>query len=141
EIVVDRMGRTNTYVYDPRGNVTAMTNALGGVTTNAYDLNNNKLCEVLFNNGAPYATNSFGYSTNGLLLASTNALGFTNGFSYDSFGHLTSTVNARGFSSSSFYDPLTGLLVGTSDPMQHTTTNFYSNGLLIGSQDTIGILT
>ena len=60
EIVVDRLGHTNTFVYDERGNVTAITNALGGVSLMAYDDWGHKTNEVVFLNGAPYATNCYG---------------------------------------------------------------------------------
>ena len=47
EIVVDRAGNTNSYVYDTHGNVTIMTNALGQVTTYAYDSANDKTNEII----------------------------------------------------------------------------------------------
>ena len=52
QTVIDRLGKTNTYVYDLRGNVLAQTNALNQVTTMAYDANNNKTNEVTFLNGS-----------------------------------------------------------------------------------------
>jgi RHS repeat-associated protein len=143
EILVDPLGHTNTLAYDLRGNVTAVTNAVGGVKLSTYDGSNNKLSDILCTNGTPFATNLFGYDPNtGLLLAGTNALGFTNGFAYNSFGQLTTSIDALGNSTTSFYDPTTGNLLGTSDALRNPTTNFYNgNGLLFASIDALGTAT
>ena len=65
-----RLGYTNIFAYDFRGNVTATTNAVGGITLMGYDELDNKTNEVLFLDGAPYATNRWAYGTNGLVRAS-----------------------------------------------------------------------
>jgi RHS repeat-associated protein len=138
EVVVDRLNHTNTYVYDTRGNVIVQTNALGQVTTMAYDLLNNKTNDVVFANGVPYATNVYVYSTN-LLIASINPLGFSNTYTYNGFGQLVITTNALGKASTNYYDPSSGNLLGTSDALGDPTTNFYDHltGLLIGSVDVV----
>jgi YD repeat-containing protein len=59
EVVIDRLGNTNSYVYDSLGNVIIQTNAVGQVTTMAYDANNNQTNEVMYLNGQPYSTNSY----------------------------------------------------------------------------------
>jgi RHS repeat-associated protein len=144
EVVIDRLGHTNTYAYDPRGNVTAMTNALNGITRMAYDDNNNKTNEVAFLNGQPYATNSYVYDPNSFLLVSVNPLGYSNVFSYNNFGQVLTSTDARGNTSTNYYDSQTGNLLGTSDALGNSTTNFYDpNGtsLLFGSRDATGTLT
>ena len=88
EVVIDRLGHTNIFAYDQRGNVTATTNALGGITTMGYDENNNKTNEVAFLNGAPYATNRYGYSSKGFLLHSRNPLNQTVSFEYNDYGQV-----------------------------------------------------
>ena len=92
ERVNDRLGNTNTFLYDPRGNVTATTNALGGVSLMAYDDENKKTNEVL----GLSASNSIGqtnwdkFNTHGLLTNSIIGGLVTNSFQYDDYGNLTS---------------------------------------------------
>ena len=142
EVVVDRLGHTNNYVYDPRGNVIAQTNALNQVTTMAYDLNNNKTNEIIYFNG-PYATNSYVYNTNlNLMVASTDPLGHTNGFTYDpTYGQLLTSSDAKAGTTVNTYDNNTGNLISTTDALGHGTTNSYRGGLLVGSSDAIGAIT
>ncbi len=141
EVVIDRLGNTNSYVYDPRGNVIAQTNALGQVATMAYDANNNKTNSVVFLfNGQPYATNSYLYDDNNLLLASTDPLGHTNGFTYNNYGQVLTSADAFGNSTVNTYDSY-GNLISTTDALGHGTTNFYSYGLLTGSIDSLGTIT
>jgi RHS repeat-associated protein len=142
ELIVDPIGRTNTFVYDPRGNVTATTNALAGVTLMAYDDWNNKTNEVVFLNGQPYATNRFQFDTNGFPMATYNALGYTNLFTYGPRGQLLTSTDARGSTSANFYDDATDSLLGTRDALGNCTTNFYNSlGLLIASRDALGTAT
>src|SRR5258706_6836900 len=141
EVVVDRLGRTNTFVYDTRGNVTAQTNALGQVTAMAYDESNKKTNEVVFLNGRPYATNSTVYDTVlNVPLVTTDPLGHTNSFTYDSYGNMQTSTDAKGVSTTNNYDPGTGELVSTVDALGHGATNSYNGGLLIGSSDAVGTI-
>jgi RHS repeat-associated protein len=143
EVVIDRLGHTNTYVYDTRGNVTAQTNALGQVMLMAYDGNNNKTNEVTYLNGQPYATNSYVYDDSlNVMLSSTDPLGHTSTFTYDRFGNMLASTDARGNTTTNNYDPNTGELTSTVDALGHGTTNFYdANSLLLGSVDAVGTLT
>ncbi len=141
ELVIDRLGNTNSYIYDPRGNVTNQINALGQMTTMAYDANNNKTNSIIYNeNGDPYATNSYLYDGNNLLLASTDPLGHTNGFTYNGYGQVLTSADALGNSTVNTYDSY-GNLISTTDALGHGTTNFYSYGLLTGSIDSLGTIT
>jgi RHS repeat-associated protein len=140
DIVIDRLGNTNTYIYDLRGNVIAQTNALGQMTTMAYDNNNNKTNNVVYLNGQPYATNSYVYNGNNLLLASTDPIGHTNGFTYDNYGDLLTSADARGNTTANTYDG-GGNLTSTRDALGDTTVNSYSGGLLASSTDAIGTIT
>jgi RHS repeat-associated protein len=141
DVIIDRLGHTNTYVYDPRGNVTAQTNQLGQITEMAYDVNNNKTNEVVFLNNLPYATNSYVYDTNlNLMLVSTDPLGNINSFAYDSDGNLLTNTDAKGNSTINLYDG-NGNLVQTTDALNHNTYNFYNGGLMLGSQDAVGSVT
>jgi RHS repeat-associated protein len=143
ELVVDPLGHTNTFAYDSRGNVTAVTNALNGITLSNYDDDNDKTNEVVYLNGAPYATNAYGYDpSTGLLSVTTNALGLTNGFTYDAFGQLLTSTDARGNTATSFYDANSGNLLRTADCLGGTATNVYgANGLLVSATDAAGAVT
>lgn len=141
EVIIDRLGYTNTYVYDQRGNVIAQTNQLGQVTTMAYDVNNNKTNEVMFLNGQPYATNSYLFDTNlNLVLVSTDPLGHTNAFGYDAYGNLTNSTDADGNSTANLYDG-SGNLIQTTDALGHNLYSFYSGDQLLGSEDAVGTVT
>ena len=141
EVVIDRLGRTNSFLYDLRGNVLAQTDALNQITTMAYDGNNNKTNSVVYLNGQPYATNAYFYDTNNLLLLTVDPLGHTNGMVYDGFGNMLISTDARGVSSTNYYDLNTGNLLATSDAYGHGTTNTYGGGLLLSSQDALGTIT
>jgi RHS repeat-associated protein len=141
EVVIDRLNRTNSYVYDLCGNVIAQTNALGQITTMTYDGNNNKTNEVAYLNGQPYATNNYVYSTTNLLLSASDPLGDTSLFTYDNQGHMLTSTDARANTTTSYYDSQTGNLLGTSDALGNSTTNFYDpQGLPAGSEDAAGTL-
>ncbi len=137
DVIIDRLGYTNTYVYDPLGNIIAQTNQLGQITLLAYDSNNNKTNTVMFLNGQPYATNSYVYDTNNMMLSSTDPLGHTNGFVYDGFGDVLSSADALGNTTVNVYDG-GGNLLYTVDPLGHGSTNFYGDGQMLGSVNAIG---
>ena len=140
DVVVDPLGRTNTYAYDSFGNVIAQTNALGQITTMAYDPNNNKTNTVTYLlNGQPYATNSAVYRTDfNLMTSSTDPLGHTNGYTYNNNnGDLLSSSDARGNTTYNTYDS-GGDLLSTTDALNNISVNTYNYGFLIGSTDPIG---
>ncbi len=143
EVVVDQLNPTNTFVYDFHGNVIAATNALNQVTLMAYDDNNNKTNEIVYQNGQPYATNSYRFDTNlNVLVSSVNPFGYTSGFTYDNYGNLLTSTDARGNSSTNYYDAGNGNLIASTDALGNGTTNFYNGGgLLLGSVDAIGTCT
>ena len=139
DVVVDRLRRTNTMVYDLLGNVIIQTNALGQVTTMAYDVNNNKTNDVTYFNGVPYATNSYAYDATNQLLGSIDPLGHTNSYAYDGSGNLLKTTDARGNSTINTYDANNNL-VSTVDSLGNTTSSSYGGGYMLGSRDAIGTI-
>lgn len=141
EVVIDRLGHTNIFAYDLRGNVTATTNALGGITTMGYDDANNKTREVAYLGGQPYATNRWAYTDEGFLLWHTDPLQQTVSFVYNRYGQVTNSVDARGYGTTNYYDSA-GNLAGTVDELNHSTTNVYNDrGLLAWSRDAVGTVT
>ncbi len=140
ELTIDRMGNTNTVAFDTRGNITATTNALGGISLMAYDEDNNRTNEIVFLNGQPYATNLWTYSPEGFLLSSQDALGYSNVFTYNQYGQVLTSRDSRGFETTNYYSER-GELLGSVDALGQGTTNVYANGLLVGSRDAIGTWT
>jgi RHS repeat-associated protein len=139
ERVIDRLGHTNTVAYDLRGNVTATTNALGGIVTSVYDDLNNKTNEITYLAGQPYATNQSQFDGNGFLLASVNALGFSNSFTYNAQGQMLSSTDARGNITTNRYDDATGVLKFTTDAANATTAYIYNAlGQQVATIDPLG---
>jgi len=136
------MTNRTSYVYDERGNVTWITNALNGITQMEYDQQNHKTNEVVFLAAEPYATNRFVISTNGLLLAAINALGHSNTYLYGPRGRLEVATDARGFSTTNYYEEATDLLLATRDALGNVSSNYYdARGRLVGTRDPLGMLT
>ncbi|MBE7500043.1 MAG: hypothetical protein HS113_06970 [Verrucomicrobiales bacterium] len=152
EQVIDRLNNTNCLAFDKRGNVVAITNALGTtvqrISTFGYDTNNNLIAAtnaigVVTRVGydthhLPLAiTNAFGtslqqvatnsYDSTGLPLVSTDARGFSSTNAYDSRGSLLTVANADGVVVTNVYDTTHGWLVGTLDATGVVTTNYYDS--------------
>jgi RHS repeat-associated protein len=134
ETIIDKLGYTNIYVYDPFGNVILQTNQMGQVTTMSYDASNNKTNSVTYLNGVPYATNSYTYNNLNLMLTATDPLGNTTIYTYNTNGDLLTTTDARVNCSTNIYDS-NGNLIETLDALGITNSNVYSDGLIISSQD------
>jgi RHS repeat-associated protein len=142
EMVVDPLGHTNSYVYDGNGDVLSQTNALGQVTTMAYDANNNKTNEITWLNGSPYATNRYVYDTTlNLPLSSTDPLGRTTTYTYNSIGEIVTTTDPRNYTSTNLYDESNGNLITNIDALGHATVNSYDSGMIVGTVDPLGNIT
>jgi YD repeat-containing protein len=150
EQIVDRLGNTNSFAYDTRGNVTAITNALGTsiqqISTFGYDNTDNRIAATntlgvvarigYDTNGLPlFVTNAFGgslqrittytYDGTGNPLVATDARGYSTTNSYDSRGLLLTVGNSDGIVVTNTYDPTYGWLVRTADATGVVTTNYY----------------
>lgn len=102
--VIDTLSRTNSFVYDAVGNVTAITNAQNKVTRFTYEPTFNRLTSVI------------------------DPLGRTNSFGYDAYGNLTSITNALGKVTRMTYNEL-GLPTTVTDPLSNTYTFSYNETL------------
>ena len=110
-----------------------------------YDELNNKTNEVLFLEGAPYATNRWAYDTNGLVRASYNALHHRHRFEYDDHGNLVWQEDPLGNVVASFLDS-DGNITNTIhlDPGSNVLAQAswrYEAGLLVWSRDAVGTVT
>jgi RHS repeat-associated protein len=141
DVVVDRLGNTNSYVYDLRGNVIWQTNALGQITASTYGDANNPTLETAVTNayGTAVATwTLYAYDQSG---NQTNvvSMGHTNSFSYDDSGHLLSQVDPLGNVTSNLYDDFGNLTNTTqydanNNPVTQS-SSVYANGYLTKTLD------
>lgn len=93
---VDAMGHTTQYDYDPNGNLTAITNAKGGVTTMTYDDATDQLTSLAFAG----STKHYSYNKDGSLNTFTKPDGTRLNYSYDALGRITSDgVNSYSYDS------------------------------------------
>jgi RHS repeat-associated protein len=108
----DPAGKAADYEYDAAGNLTKVTDALGGVTEYGYapGRENKRLSTV---KDAKNQTTSFGYDAQGRLTSVVNALNQARSSAYDLKGNLIQTTNARGQSISYAYDALDRLKTKT----------------------------
>lgn len=147
DIVVDRLGNTNSYVYDLLGNIVWQTNALGQVTAWTYSDSNNPTLETAVTNayGTAVATwTLYAYDNNG---NKTNvvSMGHTNSYLYDGNGNLLSQIDPLGDVTSNMYDD-NGNLTNTIQYDAHNnpiggSSSVYVNGYLSQTLDANGQVT
>lgn len=136
DIIVDRLGNTNSYVYDLQGNVIWQTNALGQVTASTYGDANNPTLETAVTNAygtavatwALYAYDSDGNPTNVV------SMGHTNSSAYNGNGNLVSQIDPLGNVTSNLYDEMgnltnTTLYDANNNPINQSSP-VYTNGYL-----------
>ncbi len=147
--------RTSTY--DPDGRLLTDTDALGNVTSYAYDLPNHKTTTTYPDTGV--VTDTFDdrglvlshvdqlghrtthvYDANRNETSRTNALNETTTYTYDTNGNQTSLTNARGEKTTTTYDAFSEPLT-TTNPVGNTTTITYDqNGRPTKMSDSLGVL-
>jgi RHS repeat-associated protein len=144
EVVVDRLGNTNSYVYDLQGNVIWQTNALGQVTATTYSDSNNPTLKTAETNAygtaqatwTLYAYDSKGNQTNMVFM------GHTNLFAYDGSGNLLTQVDPLGNFTQNLYDDAGNLTNSAQyDANSHLVTqssSIYVNGKLVQTLDANG---
>ena len=122
------------FAYDAAGNLTSATDAIGHVTSYAYDALNRRTSVTQPDPGTGSPITSYTYDLDGNLLAVTDPLIHTTAFAYDGLNRKISmtqpdpvTGNPAGVNApvtSYAYDPV-GNLLGTTDPLTHTTSYAY----------------
>ena len=147
--------RTSTY--DASGRLLTDTDALGNVTSYAYDIPNHKTTTTYPDMGVVTDT----FDDRGLLLSHkdqlnritthvydanrneirrTNALNETTTYMYDANGNQTSSTNALGETTTTTYNAFSEP-VSTTNPIGNTTTIVYDeNGLPTSMADSMGVL-
>lgn len=152
----DQLGQTISYEYEPVfNNVTKMTNALGRVTTLAYDSRGN-LTSVTnpLNQIVTYGYDQFGeltsitdplghtttmtYAADGSVSAIIDALNHSSVMESDGLGRLTATVDPLGRRSSMTYDALGRVATMTDSGGAVTTYDYDANGNKIRATDMLG---
>ncbi len=108
------------YQYDPLGEVTAETDALGNTTYYYYDANGNLTAQV----DPRGKTTSFDYDPEGRLTKVTDPLQAVTTYHYDLLGRQDGMVDAEGGITSYYYDEA-GQRTAVSDPRQYLTYFYY----------------
>jgi len=118
--VTDPMANTTSYTYDPDNRQTSMVDAAGDTTLTAYDADHNVLMVVSPNLNA--STNT--YDALNRVVAVNDALGLVRSTAYDADGNVTAVTDALGHTTSYQYDPL-NRQVEMIDPLGQTSTTAY----------------
>ena len=118
--VVDPLGHTSSYTYDPDGNQVAATDGDQNVTHNVYDADN----ELLQTTQADGTTVKYGYDNDGNRTSVTDGNGHTTTYTYDQLNRTVESTDALGRSTSYGYD-LAGNQTSMVDAEAKTTTYSY----------------
>lgn len=135
--VTDPLGRTTTYSYDARGDLTATTSPLGGVTSSTYDAAH----RVLTSTTPEGEVTSYTYDTAGRLLTTTDPLGGVTTNVYDAAGRRTKTTDAVGRSETYAYDKADRLLQTTYSSGKVVKQSYDEAGRVATSTDARGRVT
>jgi RHS repeat-associated protein len=119
--VTDCLGQVTSYTYETNFNrVTSITDPNNFLTTNLYDVDGNWIMEI-----DPMGfTREWTYDYHGNVLTETDKNGNITRHFYDEFGNCTNTTDALGNVTSFTYDAV-GNLLSSTDANLHTTTNAY----------------
>ncbi|MGW6792421.1 DUF6531 domain-containing protein [Streptomyces chartreusis] len=111
---------TTTYDYDPAGNLTSVTDPLGGVTSTAYDAVGN----VTKRTDANKRATTYAYDKLDQLTTVTAPGGADTIYDYDTVGNVTKRTDANNHSTTYGYDEARRL-TSVTDPLNRATTYAY----------------
>jgi len=132
--IIDRLGRTVSFTYDPNGNLSTMTDPLNQTTTNVYD-SFGQLTNVTDSLGHTQQTE---YDAFGNISAVIDPLGNRTTLEHDGVGRLTAEIDALGRRSATQYDAL-DRIISTTDPAGAISLYFYdANDNLVKVTDVLG---
>lgn len=100
--ITDAMGYVTSFTHDALGNILTETDPLGHTTTYSYDPNFSQLSSILNKRG--HSTTFNIDPTNGNRLSETDQQNFITNFTYDAFGNLESITDANTHTTTFFYD-------------------------------------
>jgi RHS repeat-associated protein len=123
------------YTFDQYGNITSVTDAMGGVTTLGYDNRFGKLNSITDKLGR---VQTMKYDAVGSLISVTDPSGSTTQFTYDNFGELTSVTDATGARQSISYDAFGNATQSTDSLGRVTNFSFDAMSRPIQVQDALG---
>jgi RHS repeat-associated protein len=130
------LAQTTTYTHNSLGQVLTITDALGRVTSVAYDANGNPSTITRMAGTSSATQKSFIWSGDNLLLSGTDELGHTTKLTYFD-GCVSGITDALGKTTTIQCDPQ-GRPVAMVDPLGHRTSFTYAGGDLKGVTDAMG---
>jgi len=126
---------TTTYTYYADNLVNTVTDQLGRVTSNSYDINANPTSITRLSGTSNAVTTTMSYdSTFSNPLTITDPLNNTTSINYDIFGNATAVIDPLGHQSRFGYNSI-GLLTSSADALQNTTQFSYDFEDLVGITD------
>ncbi len=117
---------STSYLYDPDGNLTSVTDPLGDQTLYTYDNMNRESSMTVYPNGSTAETTNYAYDANGNLTSVTNPLGYVTLYAYDARNELTSQTDPSGGGTTSYAYDLAGRLTSLTDPVGNVTSWTYT---------------
>ncbi|HMN13166.1 MAG TPA: CARDB domain-containing protein [Bellilinea sp.] len=130
ETVTDALGNVTSYAYDLAARTTTTTNPDGGVEVSAFDAAGNLLSQT---NSLEHTT-TYTYDSNHNKLSETDALGHTTQFSYDDKGNTTVIIDTRGKATTMTYNEYSGV-TSSIDPVGNVRTIDYNDTYLPSNLD------
>ena len=130
---IDRLNRETSFGYDPKGNLTSITNELNQTITLTYD-NVGQLTAV---KDPLNHTTTMEYDTHGNVVAVVDPLNHRTTFEYDALGRPTAVIDPLNRRNSQTYDAM-GRTRTTTDPNNAVTTfNYDADGHVISVIDAL----
>ena len=137
EVIRDRLGNEQVFVYDDAGNLVEQTDPLGNTYHSTFDAEGRRLSWT-----DPLGhTTSRSYDADGNLLSETDPLGHTRSATYGASGQPLTETDERGNTTSHTYDAA-GNPLTTTDPLGNTTTYTHdAAGNRLTTTDARGVVT
>jgi len=130
----DALGNSTTYEYDTVGNIVRLTDPRGHITTNDYDIKSRHTSTTDAAGGVSTQT----YHTSGEMASYTDPNGNTTTYTYDIAGRLATSTDATGYTQTYAYNKNGNVVSLTDSEGSVTTFEYNSMNRLVRQTDDIG---